>query len=506
MRHRNRCSVLVACSALAACVALVSGCFAVGVSKAGGGIAAEAVTIGVADATGTPAATQAETLADAWEEASGGAVEVEVITRAHLGADADDPGLASAFTGDTYAAVAELHRSGDLDLAIVPDFTWAAAGATELEALKVPFLIDSDALMLAVAAEAGESALSGLDSLGVAPLALLPEALRHPVGFDHPLQARADFVDVGVRVVDPYVGQALVTLGANPKEATVSYSALVTDGSIRGAETSFVQAATLSRTGIFTGDVVLGARFNVLSATADWYDGASTDMRASLAEAVDAAVNATSERHVGDTQAASAYCEHGGWIVHSGPVERDAIRAAVASAVTEIATEPAARDLIARIEELKSRVAAAEPPAACEPAVADAQSLESQAADSPAAPFPEGTYRARLAVEDFTSRGIDSATAANHAELWTLTFRDGFVHDIGCPGTTYTLSSDRITVVLGTGAPECGDIPGQELFDARWEMVGDALRFSDFGPTPMGPAWQTFNETLWGLHNWERVR
>jgi hypothetical protein len=61
--------------------------------------------------------------------------------------------------------------------------------------------------------------------------------------------------------------------------------------------------------------------------------------------------------------------------------------------------------------------------------------------------------------------------------------------------------------MLGTEGNDCGDIPGQELFNARWTVLeGGDLRFSDFGTATQGPALQTFNDTLWGAHDWVRVR
>jgi hypothetical protein len=173
--------------------------------------------------------------------------------------------------------------------------------------------------------------------------------------------------------------------------------------------------------------------------------------------------------------------------------------------VADIEASTGVRDLLQRVRAMKAALPAPIPAAECTPpAVEDPPATE---AESTTAGFPEGTYRSRRTVEDFLSVGVDPALAYNHAQVWTLTFDDGQLLNMGCEVSTYTVTGDRISVMLGTEGRDCGDIPGQELFNARWTVLeGGDLRFSDFGPATQGPALQTFNDTLWGAHDWVRVR
>ena len=79
--------------------------------------------------------------------------------------------------------MADLVQRGETDLAVVSSRAWDLAGVTSLQALQAPYLIDNDALSLAVAQS--DVARRSLDAMGnsVVGLTLWPEDLRHLFSF-----------------------------------------------------------------------------------------------------------------------------------------------------------------------------------------------------------------------------------------------------------------------------------------------------------------------------------
>lgn len=486
-------------------IILLAGCAGVSAGKSGGGMAPQTVVLAVAESDGSPVVLDARVFAETLGAVSDGTLTVDVRFRAHLGDDADDPSASGGYHGMPYREVTRQLLEGEVALAALPDFAWAEAGAPGIAALKAPLVIDSDALMVRVAEEMGGDVIAGLRKIGAEPIVLLPESIRHPVAFDVPLRTTSDFEGRNLRVVDPFVGEALEALGADPQRIEAGYAQAVVSGDITGAESAFVQVATLPATGAYTSDIALGAKFNVIAASGDWYAGLSAHQRGWIAQAAEAALESARTSHDTDEVAAAAYCTGGGWVVHAQAGTSEEISDLVAPVVARVEASPGAGELLREIRALKADLPAPIPAAECTPAEYEKPPATDSDGETTAA-FPEGTYRARLTMEDFLSVGVDRATASNHAQVWTLTFRDGVFVDPGCLGSTYTVTGDRISVMLGTEGAGCGDIPGKELFNARWTVVDDGLRFTDFGPAAQGPSWQTFNETLWGAHDWVRVR
>ena len=84
--------------------------------------------------------------------------------------------------------LADAVRAGDIDLALVPDRVFPTFGASALDAVHTPFLIDSMALADAVASgEIGAAMLADLPLEDTVGLALAPEELRHPAGYHREL-------------------------------------------------------------------------------------------------------------------------------------------------------------------------------------------------------------------------------------------------------------------------------------------------------------------------------
>ena len=487
---------------------VLTGCSGFDASKSGGGAGPIHVNLASGDLAGRVSSAAVETFAREVEERSGGSIVVEIRWRSFLGDGGGDPGAATAYEGPTYSEVARQVQDDEVELAIVPDFAWIDRGSETIEALKVPFLIDSVGLMREVARRVDDEALADLPSLGAIPLAVMPEALRHPVGFGRSITTPADFDGHRLRMSDSAAGPVLQAWGAEPIETVGGFAAAVHSGDIDGADSTFALAGTLPSLGTYTADISYLAKFTTIVASSAWWGTLSDAQRQAVQDAATATREDVMATLEDDVAAGAAYCKGGGTVVRAGPAAVGELERAVRPIADALRSAPATGDTVRRIEQLKAEFPPAIVAAECSPADAAPVRHPSAGAGDPeeTAAFPQGSFRARLTAKDFTDRGVSTELANDHSGPWTLIFRDGRVEGIDCPGSTYSVDGGRISVVLGTGAPGCGEAAGHELFSARWTYDGTALRFTDIGPGGSGPPMQTFSEVLWGSHDWVKVQ
>lgn len=485
-----------------ALVSLAPACGAVDAAKSGGGLRPLSVDIVTAEQSAGAGSFAVDAFAKRVAAASGGAIEASVRWEAFLGADAEDPRKQNVYEGPTESEVARQVREGEAQLGVVADFAWIDLGATSLAALKYPFLIDSDELMVRVADELATPLLTDLPALGVEPLALLPEVLRHPVGFDRPFQSAADFQSRTVRIVETGAARVFQAIGADTLKIEGSFGPAVMDGTVHGADSAFARSGTLPVPGVFTSDITTVARFGVIVANSAWFAGLSAAQQDAIRAAAREAGEIVRRERTTEAEAAADFCALGGTVVHADLGALEDMRAAAEPLARSLKEDPTVRDLVSQIETLHKDTPATRPPPECRPAAPSAPLPRDAGATTE---FPEGSFRAVLTEQDFLERGVDTMTARNHAGTWTLTFRDGLVLDIDCAGSTYTVANGRISIVLGTGDPGCGTIPGGELFSARWRFDGSVLRFTDIGPGVSGAGSQTFSEVLWGSQDWVKI-
>lgn len=478
----------------------VAGCVSSGEdasgTKAGSDARPTTLRLATVDVPGRPASDDVEEFARRIEALSEGSIQVEIRWEAHEAVvDELDP--------EPYDALAEQVLAGEVDLALVPDFTLVDRGANALRALKAPFLITSDALAAEVATgELAGELLAGVEDAGLIGLVLLPETLRHPIGFDREFRDAGDFAGATLRTFDDGAVDILRTLGADGRSANANdFFAQVAAGEIHGADSAFAQFATLPTTGAFTGNITFFARLNVLVAhdgLADRLDERQWDvLRAAAAGTLDYVVDTNPT----DAQSAQDHCDQGGVVVLAADDAVAAIERAAEPVYAELERDPDVRSMIERIGDLKRGIA--DPPVV--PACAPATGPPDETAPPDPVAFPEGVYRLDMPAEFLIDAGIDAGAADDHAGLWTLHFEDGRFLDPGCPGSTYSVTDGRVSVVLGPEGPTCGSAAGGELFSAAWELDGDALRFVDVRSGVDGPAWQLFHETLWGGLPWTKI-
>ncbi len=148
--------------------------------------------------------------------------------------------IPDAFGQGYEQTVAHMLVDGEADLALAASRAWDAVGITSLEALQAPFLIDNDALILAVATSPiADALLTSMSTVGVTGLAMWPEDLRHPVAFDAcipPITNVEQLRGLTIRAIPSGVTWDLLrTLGATPIGVN-SFESLVATCRVDAAE------------------------------------------------------------------------------------------------------------------------------------------------------------------------------------------------------------------------------------------------------------------------------
>ncbi len=184
MRH-TRATLVAAVTA----TVLLSGCLGGEEgTKAGGGAGPLTLRVGTDDPPGRPGEAQIEELAHRVEELSRGDIRIKAVLDA-----GGDVRLGPARHTEGQAMVTSTWR-------LIPARAWDTEGVTSLRALNAPFLITSDELFAEViSGDLADDLMSGLDEAGVVPLALFPEGLRHPFGFEAPLLGPDDYAGEEIR-------------------------------------------------------------------------------------------------------------------------------------------------------------------------------------------------------------------------------------------------------------------------------------------------------------------
>ena len=478
--------------------ASIIGCTAIpATSKAGEGAIPQAIVLASPDHAGLAASDGMREFARLVEHLSEGAVTVELSFQYSGGISEGDIGT------DPNSEVNTMVRDGGVELALLPDWTWMSLGAERIAALKTPFLITDDRVANRVAVEpVAGLMLSELDAFGVHGLALLPEAIRHPVAFDRPIQRLADFDGMTLRAMDPGATALFNALGAETVGLLgEEFSQAVGTGRVQGADSAFAQHRSLPRVGTFTGDLGYFVRMNTLVASGHWYESLDESSRSIIDEAARQTRDYVVETNPTDAQTAQAYCDGGGTVVNAGPDSLADIRRAAEPLRAAYEQNEPTRAVIEAISEIIESVGPPEPIRPCQPDVMEPPATS----ESPGGEFPEGSFRAEVREQSLLDAGVDASTASNHAGVWTLTFRDGNVYDLDCPGSTYSVRNGRISLLLGSDGPGCGSVAGAELFSAAWKYDGTLLRFVGVRAGDDGPLWQDFHEALWGGQTWTRV-
>jgi TRAP-type C4-dicarboxylate transport system substrate-binding protein len=304
------------------------------------------LTLGTVDPRGRPASDDVEDFADRVEALSDGRITVEIEW---------DHGQGQAHQ---YEHLGEQVRTGALDLALVPAGTWDALGVTSFQALQAPFLVTSEALVEDIATgDLGDRMLAGLDGSGVVGLILLPETLRHPVGFGDPLTSPAQYAGAKIRV--PVASNAsygvVRALGAEPVDLNGNaWAAAVATGVVTGTESAFAQRSSLPTLGTFTANVTFYPKVNVLVAGSERFAALDAADQEILREAAAATQEYVLRSNPSDADGAAAYCAAGGGVALATPEEVAAFEAAAAPVLAALEADPETKALMAELRALRA--------------------------------------------------------------------------------------------------------------------------------------------------------
>lgn len=392
--------------------------------------------------------------------------------------------------------VLEPVATGEYELGMVPSRDAGDAGVTSLDVLEAPFLIDNDALAVAIAtSDIADRALAGLDAIGVTGLAMWPEDLRHlfamdPSGrtFVHP----DDLKDADVLTIAGPVGRELIpTLGGRPyADDGVPAGDLVGSkdpdaqaGTLEGFVTGLWGAGLPLTTTTVAGDLVVFSKYQMLVADADLLGRLSDRQRELLEEVIAAARQAALDRHFSERELALALCAAGHTVIEAGPEALAAWRAAAQPLIDRLAADPLTAELMADVGSLAADTAPSPGAGTCEPPGAGADTYPvSDTSDTLGTLVPDGRYRADVTVADLIARGADPEWAANNAGVMTWTYEgDRVTMEVDGSGTRchgHAISRDGAFVSLFTDPGQPCDL---EL-SYRWRPTADGIEFVVVAP------------------------
>ncbi|HET8948912.1 MAG TPA: TRAP transporter substrate-binding protein DctP [Solirubrobacteraceae bacterium] len=463
-----------------------------GGDKAGGEGGTLTLRIGTEDTAGRPSGIAITEFARQVKEISGGRIRIEPVFGA---------GGKAAPGWDQ--RVARKVMAGELDMGLTPARAWDTEGVTSLRALHAPFLVDSTHLMdRVVTSDLAKDMLAGLDRAGVVGLALLPEDLRHPFGFERPLRTLEDFRGSGVRAPLSEVAFAtLRSLGAEPRDlAGREFTTAVRDGSVAAMDSGFSLAVSMApRPTVVAANVSLYPKVNSLVIDGDEWGRLTRAQRSVLRTAARGTLTRVLESSVPEAEAAQRFCARGGRVVLSRPDDLAAMVRSVQPVYAQLERDPGTKEQIARIRELKREPAPAEAaPAPCSPPPA----APAVVAEDPSR--LNGVWRTEFGYDEALDAGIPPDVAAHEAGVQTIRMENGRYDwrwrsrqgPQRCPGS-YRIEDRR--VVFTDSGPCTGS------WEATYELDGSKIRWSRVHTHEQGdPVDQTLRELIYGTA-WRRI-
>jgi TRAP-type C4-dicarboxylate transport system substrate-binding protein len=461
---------VVAASTLAALALMSCGANSATADKSGGDTTPVTLRLGASDGSDAPYRLALERFAESVETGTDGAIHVEIVFDA-----------AAPFDSESEMRLANMVAEGDIDLALVAARAWDLIDVSTFRALGIPFLVDSLPLLNAVAqGEVATKMIAGLDAAGITGLAVLPEALRHPIGFDHPLLGPADFA--GAKLFWPtsdVTMQFAEALGVEPVFPADRTAALLA-GDLHGADSAFIASACcLPAFGTFTANITVYAKAQTLVANAELFDGLSVERQDVLRQAAADTLAYVVESNQPESELAAAYCEQGGSVALASDADLAGLVELVAPVIAELERDPTTAAFIADIEALKAGLPTdADVVEPCGLPVPDTVPGTGTETASASMEFPEGVYRA--------TSPIDGVVTMEYRDgVWKRYFADGTVDCV----STYEVSNGRIYLTTSSDPIyTCGNPPNLLFLDAAFSLEGDQLRLTDINSDPAAVA------------------
>jgi TRAP-type C4-dicarboxylate transport system substrate-binding protein len=424
--------------------------------------------LGTPEFEGAPAQPFWDTLVQEVTTRSRGSMTIELVYKA----GAEEP--------DREPITARRLLSGDVQLATIPVRTWNDVGVTSFQALMAPFLIDSDALERAVAADDSvlQPMLDGAADAGVVPIAFWPEGLRHLFTFDEngpPILSPADLVDQTLFTIgNTLQNQIMEGLGASTSNVFPPDD-LVHDGTLRGGEYGLLNY-NLYMPATVTADLILYPKYQVLVAEDAVWSRLSAEQQGILRDAAATARDVLVAQLPEDAELVAAFCQQGGRSVLTGPDNIADFQAAAQPIYDQMREDPFTAAAIDAISALKAATPPGHAVKACEP-------IESRPSNPPVQPgplmglVPVGTYRGSHSKAQLLEAGLNEEDASiNAADVtWRFNGSQGTltrVHDV----TGYVETCDFTLEDLGDRVRLAYCEPGLGAWmDLRWHLDGDQL-------------------------------
>lgn len=465
-------------SVLAAAALSVLGVACSSESDKSGGDATPTTTLKMAtmEGKGAPYADSVEEFARQVKQLSDGSLRLQIIWS---GADE----LVGGYGPRAEQEVAGLVQSGKLAAALIPARAWDELGVTSLQALQAPFLVSTEELVeQIVQRELAEEMLTGLDKAGVVGLTLLPEGLRHPVGFARPLRTPEDFAGATIRAPLSNASYRLLeALAAKPVDVSGDdFSLAVAGGEIEGAESGFAWGTDLPRPGTFTANVTFYPKVNAIVVNDDTFGHLSDEHREILREAAAKTLSHALRNAPSEQDWAKVYCGNGGTIAFASEADVARLERAAEPVYEALEADPQTKRLIAQFRRMRADSSGARGPLPEGCAAANSETSSTSTGSTPSE-FPEGVYRVERSAQYLIEKGMPPQTAHQQAGIVTLTFENGrwLDHRQGVEdcGGRYSVEGGRIFLRLDVA--QCGELAGTIVMSARWTLEDGKLRFFD---------------------------
>jgi TRAP-type C4-dicarboxylate transport system substrate-binding protein len=453
----------------AALVALAAGCGGSGGDKAGGRAETSAKQVAP---VGKPVSLTLVTVDLLWAEEfaamarrlSGGTIRIEIR------------GGGKAIVDYERRLVGKV-RAGEADLASVGARAWDRMGVSSFRALVAPFLVDGLELERRVLESTlVERMLAGVKPLDLVGLAILPGALRRPLGLTRRLVAPQDYAGASFGIRYGRVAQdTIAALGATPKGYRI--------GSLAGLDGAELDAWTVSRNEYaaagakLTANVVLWPRPETIVISREAFDRLAPAQQEVLRRAGrEAVAPALARVRKEQDEALEVACGRGTLSLPSASAsELTALRAAVRPVYAELDSDPLTRQLIAEIRKLRAGEAA------------DGESVRCPASHAGAAEL-EGVWESSVTRKAMLAGGASADEAATYAGSGKLELADRrwtFHGDRATVTGTYVVTGDalRLTMLTCTANP-CS--PGA-VTDYTWSVYRDTLSLTRRPGRPFWP-------------------
>ncbi len=300
------------------------------------------------DAPTTPATTEIELFA------------AKVIVLSHGSIVIRPAWDAAGDVGQDYERItAQLVADGKAEMGLIPSRVFDRMGVMSLRPLNAPFLITSDPLRDRVITDntIATKLLAGLTQAGLVGLALFPEGLRHPFGFQAPLLGPSDYRGKVIRSpLSATAADVFKALGATTTEDEPDPKTMA------GMESGLDQDGNL---GTVTGNVTFFPKINALILNEAVAARLSDDQRSILNEAATETRDETIANDQSDATEAASYCNQGNSVVLATSAQLHDLEVATASVTSQLEADPATKNLIDAIGALKTATPNQEHVAAC---------------------------------------------------------------------------------------------------------------------------------------------